>query len=96
MSEHQTCPKCGEECDRESCDVEVGVIHGPWGCPCGYSEDPRYDMSEGENAATEEFKSKGRVVNQYGMSHSIERIGEDLARFGLKHMLDDVTKPRKR
>lgn len=42
------CPKCGEECWRESADVGVGVIYGPYGCTaCGWSEDPRYDCSEG-------------------------------------------------
>lgn len=95
MSEQQTCPKCGKECDRESVDVGVGVIHGPWGCPCGWSSNPEYDMSEGENEATKESRGMGRVVNQFGMSYSIERIGEDLARFGLKHLLNDVMRPRK-
>ena len=48
MSETRNCPKCGGECWRESVDVEVGVIHGPWGCSdCGWSEDPYYDSSEG-------------------------------------------------
>ena len=42
------CPKCGEECYRNEVDVGVGVIHGPYGCMCGWSEDPRYDASEGE------------------------------------------------
>jgi len=47
------CKKCGQECYRESVDVGVGVIHGPWGCPCcGWSDDPEYDCSEGESPAT--------------------------------------------
>jgi hypothetical protein len=41
------CPKCGEECDRDEVDVGVGVIYGPYGCGCGWSEDPNYDYSEG-------------------------------------------------
>ena len=47
------CKKCGQECYRESVDVGVGVLHGPWGCPCcGWSDDPEYDCSEGESPAT--------------------------------------------
>lgn len=36
------CPECGSTCYRDEVDVEVGVIKGPWGCPCGWSEDERY------------------------------------------------------
>lgn len=28
----KNCPHCGAACDRESVDVGVGVIRGPWGC----------------------------------------------------------------
>lgn len=42
-----TCPRCGEECIRDSADVGVGTMYGPWGCYCGWSEDPRYDVSQG-------------------------------------------------
>lgn len=41
------CPHCGEPCDRDSADVGVGIIYGPWGCMCGWSEDPRYDQISG-------------------------------------------------
>lgn len=42
------CENCGEEAERESVDVGVGVIHGPWGCyACGWSEDPKYDCRGG-------------------------------------------------
>ena len=45
------CPKCTAECGRDEVDVGVGVIEGPWGCPnCGWSEDPRYDLSDGQSA----------------------------------------------
>ena len=38
------CPLCGErDLDRDSVDVGVGVIHGPYGCQCGWSEDPKYN-----------------------------------------------------
>ncbi len=38
------CHACGEQADRESVNVEVGIIYGPWGCYCGWSEDPRYNQ----------------------------------------------------
>jgi hypothetical protein len=42
------CPKCGGYCYRESVDIGVGVIHGPYGCiNCGWSEDSYYDSSDG-------------------------------------------------
>ena len=32
------CPKCGDDCERDSVDVGVGIIHGPYGCPsCAWS-----------------------------------------------------------
>lgn len=50
-----TCPKCGELCDRDSVDVEVGVIYGPWGCYCcGWSENSDYDSSEGDSPSQRE------------------------------------------
>ena len=40
--ETMVCPECGEECERESVDVGVGYLFGPWGCMrCGWSEDER-------------------------------------------------------
>lgn len=43
------CPKCGTDCDRDEIDVGVGVVTGPWGCSgCGWSEDERYDLSNGQ------------------------------------------------
>lgn len=37
------CPNCGSECWRDEVDVGVGIIYGPWGCPCGWSEWDRYN-----------------------------------------------------
>lgn len=49
--EKQDCPKCQQECWRDEVDVGVGWIYGPWGCGnCGWSEDPEYDLSNGQNA----------------------------------------------
>jgi hypothetical protein len=42
------CPRCGNDCMRDEVDVGVGVIFGPWGCYCGWSEDERYDQSKAE------------------------------------------------
>lgn len=42
------CPRCGEHAERDSVDVGVGIIHGPWGCSCcGWSESEQYDLSFG-------------------------------------------------
>lgn len=43
------CKNCGQEAWRESCDVGVGVIYGPYGCPCGWSEDERYNQKQRVN-----------------------------------------------
>lgn len=66
MDDRTQCPKCGDECDRDSVDVGVGVIHGPWGCPaCGWSEDPEYDLSSGQS----ELRGDGSVIDQFGGCH---------------------------
>jgi len=77
--DQQACPHCGEECDRHAVDVGVGVIHGPWGCPgCGWSEYPEYDCREGVRADGED-----RVLDQYGASHHVDRLGGQLVLAGL-------------
>lgn len=42
-----TCPNCGDNCSRDEADVGVGVIYGPWGCYCGWSESTTYDVTDG-------------------------------------------------
>lgn len=60
------CPKCSEECHRDSVNIGVGVISGPWGCPgCGWSEYPEYDLSEGRNPVDD----KGGAIDQWGGYH---------------------------
>lgn len=55
------CPKCGaEDCYRDSVDVGVGVMYGPYGCPCGWSADPRFDISDGPKTES------GYRVDQWG------------------------------
>jgi hypothetical protein len=41
---HKFCHACGDQAWRESVDVGVGVIYGPWGCYCGWSEWPEYNQ----------------------------------------------------
>jgi len=60
------CPKCGDDCERDSVDVGVGIIHSPYGCPnCGWSEDDAYDLSGGKDPLDE----KGGAIDQYGGYH---------------------------
>ncbi len=58
------CPKCEAECCRDEVDgVGIGVLYGPYGCPeCGWSEDQRYDLSDGKENITKE----GYWVDQWG------------------------------
>lgn len=73
------CPHCGEPCDREEVDVDVGVIHGPWGCAgCGWSSDSAYDSRDGVRPDGDD-----RVFDQYGVSHHTSRIGGMAVRAGL-------------
>lgn len=60
------CPKCNEICERDSVDIGVGVIHGPYGCPrCAWSEFTEYDLSEGKSPVDE----NGGAIDQYGGYH---------------------------
>ena len=83
------CPKCGEECSRDSVDVGVGVIYGPWGCICGWSSDPHYDASNGPSPA-QLVAGDGKWVDSRGGVHSVDRIADNLARFGVprEHVAD--------
>lgn len=55
------CPRCGGECWRDSADVGVGVIYGPWGCPCGWSESADYDVTGGPR-----LDAHGNQLDQWG------------------------------
>lgn len=81
------CPKCDDPCDRDSVDVGVGIIHGPWGCSqCGWSEDPDYDRSSGP-APADSFKP-GWYSDQFGSLHSKARLAEDIRAAGERFGLD--------
>lgn len=70
MTHAYVCPHCGSPCDRESVDVGIGVMHGPWGCgSCGWSENPEYDSRDCIRRDGDD-----RVFDQYGVSHHIERL----------------------
>lgn len=44
MTATATCPNCGaEDLWRDEVDVGVGIIYGPYGCPCGWSESGEYN-----------------------------------------------------
>ena len=65
------CKNCNKSCQRESVDVGVGIIHGPYGCAeCGWSEDPFYDRSSGTSPAQEQA-GKNYFVNQYGVMQKV-------------------------
>lgn len=55
------CPKCGEPASRDSADVGVGIIFGPYGCYCGWSEDDAYDLTEGPRLTPD-----GYELDQWG------------------------------
>lgn len=65
------CPNCGSgEVWRDSANVGVGIIYGPYGCAeCGWSEDDTYDLSkEGRDALNED----GSVTDQFGTHYPAE------------------------
>ena len=58
-----TCPNC-KDCDiwRESVDVGVGIIYGPYGCEnCGWSESGEYNLATGTKTSAD-----GSPVDQFG------------------------------
>lgn len=54
------CPNCGNMCDRDEADVGVGIIYGPWGCGCGWSESEEYNLLTGPK------ERDGHVLDQWG------------------------------
>ncbi len=56
-----TCPRCNSPCSRDEADVGVGVIYGPWGCYCGWSEDDTYDVTGGPKQTAD-----GYTLDQWG------------------------------
>jgi len=72
MTDKRTkCPKCGSDnIYRDEVDVGFGggdmAMCGPYGCEdCAWSEDPKYDFSDGRSRLTDE----GHVLDQFGGLH---------------------------
>jgi hypothetical protein len=62
---------------RDSVDVGVGVIHGPWGCGnCGWSSDPEYDRRDGDSPA--QIEHPDAFVDQYGGLTPRKRLQDKL------------------
>ena len=57
------CENCGHECYRDEADVGVGIIYGPWGCPCGWSECDEYNQLLGNGGIQED----GSYVDPQGV-----------------------------
>lgn len=55
------CPRCGEPCNRDEVDVQVGIIYGPYGCECGWSEYSAYDVTGGPR-----LDGHGNQIDQWG------------------------------
>ncbi|MEU4558401.1 hypothetical protein AB0F72_08425 [Actinoplanes sp. NPDC023936] len=55
------CPNCGVMCDRDEADVGVGIIYGPWGCYCGWSERAEYNLLDGPKLTPD-----GYELDQWG------------------------------
>lgn len=71
----KVCPECGDNCWRDSADVGVGIIYGPWGCSCGWSE-------LGSHEERQASSPDGWYTDPFGVRHNVERIVENCARFG--------------
>ena len=65
------CPVCKEEnLYRESADVGVGILYGPYGCPCGWSEADEYNLLSGSAG----IQDNGAYIDQYGAYYPPENI----------------------
>ncbi|WP_045740778.1 hypothetical protein [Actinoplanes rectilineatus] len=47
LARTMNCPRCDRPAGRDEVDNGVGILVGPYGCPCGWSENPDYDTSGG-------------------------------------------------
>ena len=56
------CPICGtKNLRRDSVDIGIGIINGPYGCDCGWSEDKKYDIRSGPKLTNSGYK-----IDQWG------------------------------
>ena len=77
------CEKCGVECERDEVDVGVGIIYGPWGCPCGWSEDSRYNSTEDEEGSPAQKENPDWLIDSRGGMIRKAAIEEKLKHFGI-------------
>lgn len=63
LTDSTPCPRCNETgLYRDSADVGVGIIYGPYGCPCcGWSENEEYDLQKGGG-----LQDDGGYLDPYG------------------------------
>lgn len=69
------CPNCGNKhLYRDSVDNGVMVIHGPYGCHCGWSEWDEYNQLLGNGG-----QSKGGYIDTHGgfTPTPKEKIGDE-------------------
>lgn len=66
------CENCGEkDLWRDSADVGVGIIYGPYGCHvCGWSEDESYNLLNNP----EHRDKDGYLIDQYGGLYPASKI----------------------
>lgn len=50
-NERQECPRCSEQCWRDSVHNGLAMLYGPWGCECGWSEYEEYDQTKAQQPA---------------------------------------------
>lgn len=55
------CPRCRVPAARDEVDNGVGIIVGPFGHWCGWSEDAEYDVSDGPR-----LNADGYELDQWG------------------------------
>ena len=72
METEGVCPRCGlHDLDRDTVHNGVALLFGPYGCLCGWSEDPEYDLK---------FKGgtqkDGSFIDQFGGRTPKQRLPE--------------------
>jgi hypothetical protein len=69
------CPRCKLPAYRDEADVGVGIIFGPFGCPCGWSESAEYDVSAGPK-----LNGQGYELDQWGGATPPQILGSEIRR----------------
>lgn len=69
------CPRCGCPASRDEVDVGVGIIFGPFGCYCGWSESEEYDVTDGPKLTAD-----GYELDQWGGATPPQILESELGR----------------